>query len=311
MDISHYSSLDFIPREKNNIRQMTNAPDFVTNGSGDKYIGYEHIGETYSGNRRYVIEERDRLTAKVISQLTGDGIFLDIACGDGCLTVPAAELGTKIIAGDISNSMLEILQDKAKYNGVSLENVLLCRMNALDISLKSGCIATAAANSVLHLISNPEKVVDEIYRVLRDGGCFICVDDAPGRDMGNEYDNSLYNEIVSGLYSRYWEELGKAGISPQKFSWKFDRHSYCLKKFDRFETIPIPRGNVYHISLGEGFLPRFMGRGFSDQVNVPGEIHRNITEGLLEEFSGKYGEGFADTVYTGVEEDLLITVYKK
>ncbi len=77
--------------------------DIVINGDGDKYIGYEHIGESYSGNRKYIIEERDRLFANEISAMTENGIFLDLGCGDGCFTVPCASNGTKIIAGDISN----------------------------------------------------------------------------------------------------------------------------------------------------------------------------------------------------------------
>lgn len=311
MNISSYCDLDFIPQNIDNIWQLTSSPDIVTDGSGDKYIGYEHIGENYSGNRRYIIEERDRLIANEIAEITGNGVFLDLACGDGCLTVPCAALGTKIIAGDISNSMLKILQDKAVNNSISLENVILCRMNALNTSLKSECIDTAAANSVLHLISNPEKVVDEIYRVLKTGGNFVCVDDAPGKDNENGFDNSLYNEIVSRFYGEYWSELNKFGITPQKFSWKFDRHSYCAKIFGSFENKKIVRGNIYKTPLKDGFIPRFASRGFSDQVNVPQEIHQKTIDILLGRFADIYGEKFTDIAYTGIEDDLLITVYKK
>ena len=106
-------------------------PDKVTSGNGDKYIGYEHIGESYSGNRKYLIEEKDRLFASEIARITGDGVFLDLACGDGCFTIPCASYGTKIIAGDISNKMLDILQQRAFMNKISLKNTILCRINAL------------------------------------------------------------------------------------------------------------------------------------------------------------------------------------
>jgi hypothetical protein len=75
---------------RNNIWQLSDMPDIVTEGDGDKYIGYEYIGESYSGKRKYLIEERDYLFAKEIYELTGDGIFLDLACGDGCFTIPCA-----------------------------------------------------------------------------------------------------------------------------------------------------------------------------------------------------------------------------
>ncbi len=33
--------------------QMTDDPDLVTEGEGDKYISYGHIGESYSGKSKY------------------------------------------------------------------------------------------------------------------------------------------------------------------------------------------------------------------------------------------------------------------
>jgi hypothetical protein len=106
--------------KSNNIWQLSDMPDIVTEGSADKYIGYEYIGEHYSGNRKYRIEERDALFAKEVAKLTEDGTFLDLACGDGCFTVPCASCGLKIIAGDISNTMLSILQKKAENNKIPL-----------------------------------------------------------------------------------------------------------------------------------------------------------------------------------------------
>ncbi|MBQ9416015.1 MAG: helix-turn-helix domain-containing protein, partial [Clostridia bacterium] len=74
-----------------NILQLTDAPDIVTSGDGDKYIGYEYIGEAYSGNRKYAVDEGDALFADYISEKTGNGVFLDLGCGDGCITVPCAK----------------------------------------------------------------------------------------------------------------------------------------------------------------------------------------------------------------------------
>ena len=121
----------------NNILQLTDAPDIVTDGDGDKYIGYEEIGEAYSGCSRDRIDEKNVQIAEHIASVTKGGVFLDLGCGDGAVTVPCAQLGVRIIAGDISNKMMMLLQERARKNDVSLENVTLCRMNALDIPLKN------------------------------------------------------------------------------------------------------------------------------------------------------------------------------
>lgn len=295
----------------NGVWQLSDMPDMVVEGDDDKYIGYEHIGENYSGNRKYVIEDKDMAVAKEIAGLTGNGVFLDLACGDGCFTVPVASFGTKVIAGDISNTMLKVLKQKAEANNVSLANVTLCRMNALEIPLVDESVDTVVANSVLHLISNPEKVIGEIYRVLKKGGCFICIDDVPGKNVESTYDNSEYNTIVNCLYSEYWQGLNSYGIVPKKYSWRFDRSGYCADMFASSETIHIERGQYFEIPLKDGFLPRFLSRGFSDQVAVPEDKHRLVMESLLKELKEKYGENFEEVVFKGNEEDIMLTVYRK
>lgn len=297
--------------QKDNIWQLTDAPDMVTEGDGDKYIGYEHIGESYSGNRKYLLEERNVLFAKEISAINGDGIFLDLACGDGCFTVPCAQNGLKIIAGDISNAMMRILQARAEHNHISLENVTLCRMNALDIPLADESIDTVVANSMLHLLSNPQRVISEIHRVLKKGGSFVCQDDQPGKSRYYEADNRKYHEILNAFYGGYWDKLMAQGIRPKKYSWKFDRASLCDSLFSRKEEKLIERGAPYKEALQDGFLPRFTGRGFSDQTCVPKDVHDKAIEELMAEAMQKYGEDFGSTPFHGIEEDMLITIYKK
>lgn len=298
-------------RKENNIWQISDMPDMVIGGDCDQYIGYEHIGESYSGQRRYLIEERDRLAAEEISAVNGEGILLDLACGDGCFTVPCAQKGSRVIAGDISNRMLSILQDKAVHNHVSLENVTLCRMNALDIPLEDESVDTVVANSVLHLISNPQKVLREIYRVLKTGGAFVCLEDQPGQQTVDPNENQKYNEIANTLYHCYWSKLKTYNITPKKYSWRFNREAFCEELFqDKTEKL-ILRGNSFEVQLQDGFLPRFMGRGFSDQTDVPKEIHEKVMGELMDEFGKRYGSSFGETVCRGVEEDIRVIVYRK
>lgn len=304
-------SCGYTAEYKNNIWQLTDAPDLVTDGDGDKYIGYEHIGLAYSGSRKYRIENADEVLAKEISRITGDGVFLDLGCGDGCFTVPCAANGTRVIAGDISNAMLTILQGKAECNRVSLENVMLCRMNALAIPLTDESVDTVVANSVLHLISNPQKVLREICRVLKRGGAFICVDDVPGKVAETPCDNTQYLEIVNAFYREYWNRLGTHGIYPKKYSWKFDRNACCDSLFGKKTETLIERNCAYEISLGDVFLPRMIGRGFSDQTNIPQGLHEKVIAELLSTFRQTYGNDFTEIKFRGIEQNISVTVYHK
>ncbi len=184
-------------------------------------------------------------------------------------------------------------------------------MNALEIPLADESIDTVVANSVLHLISNPQRVISEIYRVLKKGGSFVCQDDRPGKSPDLEADNQKYHEIVNTFYSCYWNKLMSQGISPRKYSWKFDRARLCDSLFSQKEEKLIQRGAPYETALQDGFLPRFIGRGFSDQTCVPKDIHDKAIEELMAEFRQKYGDDFGATLFRGIEENMLITVYKK
>lgn len=293
------------------IWQLSDDPNIVIDGDSDKYIGYEPIGENYSGNRKYLIEEKDYKVAKEIARLTSDGVFLDLACGDGCLTVPTASFGTKVIAADISNSMLKILIKKADNNNIDLQNTTLCRMNALDIPIIDNSVDCVIANSVLHLISNPEKVIREIHRVLKPNGIFICLDDVPGKGHSSDFNNSKYNEIVNNMYSQYWAHMKEHNIYPQKYSWKFNRDAVCENIFDSRDTLLIENNKEYSIMMKDGFLPRFFSKGFSDQVEVPEDIHNQIITQLFASFKEIYGDDFDSIPCVGIETDILLTIYIK
>lgn len=301
----------FTVRQQNMIWQLSDMPDMVTDGDGDKYIGYEHIGGNYSGTLKYLIGEADALFAGEVSEITGSGVLLDLACGDGCLTVPCAANGTEIIAGDISNNMLSVLQQKAKYNAVSLEKVTLCRMNALDIPLSEGSVCAAVANSMLHLISNPQKVIAGIYRVLAKGGSFICREDRPDKSRYSEFDNARYNQLANALDSGYWKRLKPYGVTPVRYSWEFNREEYCDNLFSQKREKVIKRGKLYETALKDGFLPRYCSRGFSAQANVPQKLHDDVIAEVLAELRDGFGDDFADVCFRGVEDDLVITVYTK
>lgn len=98
---------------------------------------------------------------------------------------------------------------------------------------------------------------------------------------------------------------------PVKYSWSFERDAVCDPLFTSKSEFVIERGNIYETPLKDGLLPRLSGRGFSDQINIPEELHRETIKQTIAMMKEKYGEDFADITYKGVEDDLAITVYRK
>jgi len=295
------------------IWQFTDDPDIVTRGDGDHYIGYEEIGEHFSGNQKYVIDGGNTMVADEIAKLTDAGVFLDLGCGDGHFTVPVAKNGIKVIAADISNNMMRILQRKAAHNNISLmPHVVLCRMNALRPLIADNSIHSAICNSVLHLISRPDKVIGEIHRVLDRHGCFIFKDDMPGSSSNEMSDDSKdYVKVCNSIYKIYWDILKEHDLYPKKYNWKYDREGICNPIFASRDEVIIPWGVERVETLKDGFLARFSGKGFSDQVDIPKNLHSEALVKTLEIAQREYGSDFGKMEVRWTEPDIKLTIYRK
>ena len=308
LNVNKCNACNYNIRKYNDILLLTEDSNSCLIGE-NQYIGYDHIGESYSLNN-YSINEVEKCYANEIYKYCKNGILLDLGCGDGFLTIPCAELGIDIIAGDISINMLKILSKKAKLNNISLDKVKLVKMNALDIPLIDNSIDVIVSNSVLHLISNPLKVINEIHRVLKKDGVFICFDDAPGIQETTEFDNSYYYEIVNEFYSYYWKILNSKNIYPTKLSWKYDRDKLCESLFIKEEKIISINSDAKQISFKDGVLKRIKEKGFSEQANFDDVNHNYAFNKAFEYCNEKFGYGFEYVMYQYKENDKVVTIYK-
>lgn len=256
-----------------------------------------------------MITKKEQRIAREIARILGEGVLLDLACGDGRITVPVAALGGRVVAADISRAMLQILQDKAARNAIDLRGTVIARMNAFALPIADNTLDCVVANSFLHLVSNPEKVIREIRRVLKPGGRFLCLQDAPGEKENDV--NRRYHEIENGIYGRYWEMLAQQGIRPRKYSWTYDRDAICGPLFSQRQTQTIPYSEEIFYHLSDYFLPRMIARGFSDQSDVPSDIHQAVIDRVCAEFWDQYHDELDTVTCHVMEQDLLLTSYVK
>lgn len=82
-------------------------------------LAWDHIAEGYDN---YMTPSHDgHFTAKLLrlAGLQSGMKFLDIAAGSGALTIPAARMGARVTAVDISPNMIRLLQERAKKEGLT------------------------------------------------------------------------------------------------------------------------------------------------------------------------------------------------
>lgn len=98
---------------------------------------------------------------ELLAPLPGERI-LDLGCGDGALTVKLAALGCRVVGVDASPEMV----DAARCAGVDAR---VADGHALAFDSEFDAVFS---NAALHWMTQPERVIDGVWRALVPGGRF-------------------------------------------------------------------------------------------------------------------------------------------
>ncbi|MDY7045805.1 class I SAM-dependent methyltransferase [Virgibacillus sp. M23] len=107
--------------------------------------------------------------------MTRTDTILDLGAGTGYLTLPAAkEVDSLVYALDRDPNMLEIINTKAQKE--NLTNIKAMQADIDHIRLSNDSIGIVLASLVLHETKTISKTLQEIKRVLKESGYFVCVE---------------------------------------------------------------------------------------------------------------------------------------
>jgi ubiquinone/menaquinone biosynthesis C-methylase UbiE len=128
---------------------------------------------------------------------------LDLGCGPGDFTLRLSSLGLTIIGIDISQDLLKINKQK------NPTSVFICG-DAENLPFENEKFDVVVATFLLHHFRTHERVMKELYRVLKGGGFFLSVE--PNKwnpvtwyqhntSLGKrKYNDSLNEKIFSPFY---------------------------------------------------------------------------------------------------------------
>jgi 2-polyprenyl-3-methyl-5-hydroxy-6-metoxy-1,4-benzoquinol methylase len=94
---------------------------------------------------------------------------LDFGCGSGENTILLARRGAKVLAMDISESLIHVAGQRLAVNGVDSSDVHFFATSAHDIALADESVDVVFGMAILHHLELP-LVAREVKRVLRKGG---------------------------------------------------------------------------------------------------------------------------------------------
>lgn len=156
--------------------------------------------------RRQLMPPEDALRLLPIGN---DDTILDLGAGTGYYAIPAARItkGT-VYALDPERKMLEVLQARARGAGVT--NIELLEGTAEEIPLSDHSVHGVIASLVLHEVDPLAKGLQEVSRVLKDGGYLFCLD-------WERKESPLGPPLAERIHSAEMEKaLAEAGLTVTK-----------------------------------------------------------------------------------------------
>ncbi|HTV37147.1 MAG TPA: class I SAM-dependent methyltransferase [Xanthobacteraceae bacterium] len=118
------------------------------------------------------------------------GRLIDVACGPGVVTAALAPNAASVAAFDATEEMLE--KAKARCAKAGVNNVEFKTGDAEDLPFPDGEFDGAVTRAALHHFADPQRAINEMFRVLRPGGVAIFADVISSEDAG---ESQLHNAI--------------------------------------------------------------------------------------------------------------------
>jgi 2-polyprenyl-3-methyl-5-hydroxy-6-metoxy-1,4-benzoquinol methylase len=103
--------------------------------------------------------------------LHDDDVVLDYGCGTGTNSCEFSSFVKEIHAIDISSKMIEAARDKASTK--RYKNLHFMQTTIFDNEYTEGSFDVILAFNILHTVSNPEAVINRIFKLLKPDGLFI------------------------------------------------------------------------------------------------------------------------------------------
>jgi len=134
----------------------------------------------------------DQVAARFRTALgaAGAGHLLDVACGPGVVTAAVGRDAASVVALDATEEMLE--KAKARCARAGLVNVVFKCGNAENLPFDDAQFDGVVTRLAVHHFADPQRALNEMFRVLRDGATAVIVDVVSSEDAR---ESNLQNAI--------------------------------------------------------------------------------------------------------------------
>ncbi|HEY9763083.1 MAG TPA: class I SAM-dependent methyltransferase [Trichocoleus sp.] len=231
-------------------------------------ISFDRVADIYDNTRALPPEIAHEVTDCLLrlSRATPETAFFEPGIGTGRIALPLVEQGYAYTGVDISDAMMDKLQQKLA--GVP-NRLTLVNADATALPFEPASFDVAIASHILHLIPDWHKAMVEIRRVLKSEGVFIYFHH-PNRGV------ATYHEV-----DQQWAEiLARHGYqSSFKGAVTEDVLAYLTEQGAELETVVV--AEVRHTRTLAEVLQAYCDRIYSSFWQIPDAVFNAALEDLL------------------------------
>ncbi|MGO8946442.1 MAG: class I SAM-dependent methyltransferase [Ktedonobacterales bacterium] len=164
------------------------------------------------------MEDWKKQAAQLTCDLPDGATILEVAPGPGYFTIEMARLGRFHVTGlDISHTFVAIARENARKAGVKVD---FQQGDASSLPFEEGSFDLVVCQAAFKNFSQPDKVIDEMYRVLREGGMAVIQDmnkATSKADIDQEVKRMELGHLNAFMTRRSLGMLQRRAYTPEQF----------------------------------------------------------------------------------------------
>jgi len=170
--------------------------------------------DSYNAVVDYFDEYTERFTSHMpgplmeLANMPANSSVLDIGTGTGIIAIAVADKLTegKVAGIDLSDGMLAMAAEKAKLKGLA-ERCEFIKMDAEQLAFPDNYFDAAISLYALRHFPNPDRSVNEIYRVLKPGARIVVAVGSPPSLLSTDGIKAVIRRVSSAIRKAGGREL--------------------------------------------------------------------------------------------------------